>query len=157
MISYSHVAVERCNRNEVWRRSIAESVPQQSPPKIAATMPEPQQPNVSNAAAIQTKKFYILFDFFQKSFELCKQKIYKLVAGDIGSDWKKLSRELQIKDGQIDRIDERYRDIVDKMRASFQIFEENTAPEHRSVRFCDALCEVRRKDLSRKVVHILME
>lgn len=68
-----------------------------------------------------------------------------------------MARELQIKDGEIDRIDDRYRDIVDKMLAVFRIFEENTEAGRRSVPFCEALCEVRRKDLSRIVQRILME
>lgn len=92
----------------------------------------------------------------QSSFEHHKNRVYKTVADEIGKKWNELGRELSVREGEMDRIQERYRDdIHSKMYAIFELFESRTDCSDRSSRLCEALREVRRTDLAKRVSHIL--
>lgn len=79
------------------------------------------------------------------------------MAQEIGKKWRELGRELSVPEGEMDRIQERYRDdIHSKMYAIFELFESRTDCRDKGSRFCEALKEVRRTDLAKRVSHIFI-
>lgn len=86
--------------------------------------------------------------FADLQFERNKQRIYKIIATEIGKKWKDFGRELGIIEGMLDGLDGNINERVYKI---FQEFEDNCPPYERSAKINDALIECRRKDLSRKI------
>ncbi|XP_065360359.1 fas-associated death domain protein [Calliphora vicina] len=91
---------------------------------------------------------------------LTKEKraaVYKLVAGDIGTDWRCLGRELEVRQGEMDNIEIQYRDLKTRVYKLFQSFEEDDSidPKDHLRLICRALDNCRRKDLHRKVDAIM--
>lgn len=83
--------------------------------------------------------------------------IYKLIAGEIGTAWRWLGRELDIGQGAMDNIEMQYQDLNTRVYKLFQAFEKNEAndPEKHLLIICRALDECRRKDLRRKIERIM--
>lgn len=93
----------------------------------------------------------------QNSFDRHKHRVYKLVADEIGKKCRDLGRELNVPEGEMDRIQGRYRDdIHSQMYAIFELFESRVDCTDKSSRLCDALREIRRTDLAKRVGHILL-
>ncbi|KAM7357692.1 fas-associated death domain protein [Cochliomyia hominivorax] len=83
--------------------------------------------------------------------------IQKLIASDIGTDWRCFGRELEVCQGDLDNIEINYRDLKTRVFKLFQVFEENDAidPKKHLHIIMKALEECRRKDLCRKIQKIL--
>lgn len=83
--------------------------------------------------------------------------IQKLIANDIGTDWRCFGRELEVCQGDLDNIEINYRDLKTRVYKLFQVFEENDTidPTQHLMKICEALDECRRKDLRRKVQKIM--
>ncbi|XP_037820178.1 fas-associated death domain protein [Lucilia sericata] len=83
--------------------------------------------------------------------------IYKLIASEIGTDWRCLGRELDICQGEMDDVEIQYRDLKTRVYKLFQIFEEDDSidPKKHVLIICEALEQCRRKDLRRKVERIM--
>lgn len=83
-------------------------------------------------------------------FEQSKVSIYRLIAEDIGKKWRALGRELNVREGQLDRIDEEHRggNTADKVYAVLALFAERThGPSRQAEALALALRMINRRDL----------
>lgn len=85
------------------------------------------------------------------------QTINELVATDIGNKWKDFARALNIKEGKIDELDEKYRSIPDRVYKILQLHRSNPVNTNRAkyiLSVSHALTKARRNDLRKQVEEI---
>lgn len=87
------------------------------------------------------------------------QRINELVATDIGNKWKDFARALNIKEGKIDELDEKYRSIPDRVYNILQFHRSNprcTNERNYVLSIANALTKARRNDLRKQVEEIVL-
>lgn len=87
-----------------------------------------------------------------------RERIYKLIASEIGRKWREFGRGIGIREGEMDEVESTFpRDFKSRVMRMLTIFEEDEREDPRRVvlRICDALEKCRRKDLSRQTIEIL--
>lgn len=100
--------------------------------------------------------FILLFKGNEYVFLNKKHNIYKTVAEEIGTKWRELGRELGLKESQLDQIHAQNRDdITNKVYEILRKFEEITLPRNYYNTMCNALTDVRRRDLTKKLQCIM--
>ncbi|KAI8121413.1 Death domain-containing adapter protein BG4 [Lucilia cuprina] len=114
------------------------------------------EPNV-NASPVNNNKSQQATFVAQVPTKEKRAAIYKLIASEIGTDWRCLGRELDICQGEMDNVEIQYRDLKTRVYKLFQIFEEDDSidPKKHVLIICQALDQCRRKDLRRKVERIM--
>ncbi|XP_055841248.1 fas-associated death domain protein [Episyrphus balteatus] len=115
--------------------------------KIAIKSELKEEPKVEH-------KPVVIIEFNQKK----RDDIYKLIARDIGRDWRFFGRELSIRAGDLDKIDAKHpKDLHSKVYEVFEIFENDPSHnprEHYNI-ICEALDSCRRKDVRRLVQKVM--
>lgn len=100
------------------------------------------------------RKPTIIIEFNQQK----RDQIYKIIARDIGRDWRFFGRELSVRAGDLDKIDEKYpKDLHSKVYEVFDMFENDPSHnprEHYNI-ICEALDSCRRKDIRRLVQKVM--
>lgn len=81
--------------------------------------------------------------------------MYDLIATDTGKSWRDLGRELGIRCGEMDEIEEKSNSIKQRVLEMLYLFEKRQDNKKTIFLLCTALENARRKDLSRKIVDYL--
>lgn len=85
-----------------------------------------------------------------------KQRIFQTIIEEIGSFWRDLGRNLQIRECDIDNIDLQTKSVTDKASKIMNIYEYKKAdPDRWFFVLCDALEKTRRKDLAKSIQEIM--
>lgn len=79
------------------------------------------------------------------------KRIEDMIADEIGDNWKRLARHLEIPEGHIDQLEICYRRISDRVYEILRYQRERDDQRLWKVNLCFALERARRKDLSDKV------
>lgn len=87
--------------------------------------------------------------------EPAKKYLYDLIATDTGRSWRDLGRELGIRDGEMDEIEDATKSIKQRVLKMLYLFENRQDNKKTVFLLCEALEKARRKDLSRKIVEYL--
>ncbi|XP_018319499.1 FAS-associated death domain protein-like [Agrilus planipennis] len=83
-----------------------------------------------------------------------EERIHSLIAEDIGHSWKDFARQLDVKEGQIDALEDQYRSISDRVH-KILIMHKNTCEKRKwQSTLLRALSKARRNDLQEKAQHI---
>ncbi|CAH0728760.1 unnamed protein product, partial [Brenthis ino] len=84
-----------------------------------------------------------------------KGRIREAIREGIGCFWKDLGRNLNIQEGRIQEIDEKYNNISDKIEELMNVFEKRVDKQRWFMILCRALERSRRKDLSKYLNEIM--
>lgn len=84
-----------------------------------------------------------------------KDRIREAIREGIGCFWKDLGRNLNIQEGRIQEIDEKYNNISDKIEELMNVFEKRVDRQRWFMILCRALERSRRKDLSKYLNEIM--
>lgn len=82
-------------------------------------------------------------------------KITFVVGRDIGYKWKEFARALHIREGEIDNLEMKHKDIPERVREILNAYREMTPRNYFRTNLLDALCVARRKDLSYSIASIM--
>ncbi|KAH8418128.1 hypothetical protein KR222_005076, partial [Zaprionus bogoriensis] len=87
-----------------------------------------------------------------------RSAIYTRIAKELGRSWRNLGRQLDIAEGTMDEIEQRFpNDLKSRILRLLQIFEEDECNDPRKLllQLCQGLADCGRKDLRRKVEQIM--
>ncbi|GJQ86533.1 putative death domain protein [Trypoxylus dichotomus] len=78
-----------------------------------------------------------------------------IIGRDIGYKWKDFARGLKIREGEIDNLEIRYRDVSERIGCILNTYQRTCPTNHFRTNLLRALCEARRKDLSQGIEDIM--
>lgn len=82
-----------------------------------------------------------------------KPKIYKLIAGEIGNKWRSFGREMLLKEGQLDNLEEQNKVLETRNYKMFEMIEQrwDEIDEDFVRAFSNGLEKAHRKDLAKEI------
>ncbi|KAH9629036.1 hypothetical protein HF086_007521 [Spodoptera exigua] len=103
----------------------------------------------------ESEDSYISTNPLSNMSERKKQRIYDTITQEIGSFWRDLARNLQIREWEIDNIDFQNQTLHDKATKLLKAYELKADTQRWFFVLCEALEKSRRKDLVRSIQDIM--